>query len=267
MNFIPFHSSICKGRKRSLSRATRFIYLELCLLTRDSNGVYDLPDEPVIDAIHDVLGGDKSEIGEAIPALIEADMLMVEDGILTIVNYEEWQLASSDAERARRYRARERARKLATVTDASHMPSRPDRVEENRIEREIVPPSPAPSKKRRVACPEATAPEAKEFAKTWQLPLSDPEVGKFLDFHNSKGNLMVNWTAAWRTWQKNQIAYKPFRGGQQTSLVSDAVLLQDAAESEREVAKNRQQGPPEPRVSAEAIAKLRDGIGKGNRVG
>lgn len=69
--WVPFHASLCEGEKRGLSRATRFIYLELCLKARRFDGVLPLPRgfRSEADAVHDLIGGDRREIRIALAEL------------------------------------------------------------------------------------------------------------------------------------------------------------------------------------------------------
>ena len=57
-----------------------------------------------------------------------------------------------------------------------------------------------------------------EWLTRWKLPrLTDeregPEVAKFLDHHRAKGSTFADWTAAWRTWQRNAVEFAKGRNG------------------------------------------------------
>jgi len=69
--WIPFHASLCEGDKRGLSRATRFVYLELCLKARRYDGAIPLPRgfRSDADAVHDLIGGDRREVRVAMAEL------------------------------------------------------------------------------------------------------------------------------------------------------------------------------------------------------
>lgn len=69
-DWIKFQRELTQGEKRGLSRATRFIYCELCLQARARRGVVKLPARgEVVDAVHDLIGGDRSEVARAMTDL------------------------------------------------------------------------------------------------------------------------------------------------------------------------------------------------------
>lgn len=126
MVWVKFHDKLCKGAKRGLPRAVRFVFMELCLEARPGRGVMSLPvGMPDLDALHDVLGGNRKEIADALKALttipkatadepepramIEIDG---EDGArrLTIPSWEAWnsgqETPGSSTARSRRHRQR-----------------------------------------------------------------------------------------------------------------------------------------------------------------
>lgn len=71
---------------------------------------------------------------------------------------------------------------------------------------ESVTPKPSARKKRRTPAPDAmevtTAMAEWAEAKGVKVEL-EAETERFLDFHRAKGNAMVDWRAAWRTWMAN----------------------------------------------------------------
>lgn len=70
MVWVKFHDKLCRGAKRGLPRAARFVFMELCLEARPGRGVIALPlGMSALDALHDVLGGNRKEIADAIKAL------------------------------------------------------------------------------------------------------------------------------------------------------------------------------------------------------
>jgi len=70
MVWVKFHDKLCAGAKRGLPRAVRFVFMELCLAARPDRGVMDLPvGMSDIDALHDVLGGSRKEIVDAMKLL------------------------------------------------------------------------------------------------------------------------------------------------------------------------------------------------------
>jgi hypothetical protein len=70
MVWVKFHDKLCTGAKRGLPRAVRFVFMELCLASRPGRGVIDLPiGMQDLDAIHDILGGNRDEVAEAMRLL------------------------------------------------------------------------------------------------------------------------------------------------------------------------------------------------------
>ena len=120
MTWIKFHGELREGRKRGLSRATRFVYLELSHVARPHRGVIDLPRGLApIDAVHDILGGSRKEVAAALADLTseEFDMIRIcSDGSgqqIQIVNWAKWNAIDENAGRRQR---EHRARKNADVT-------------------------------------------------------------------------------------------------------------------------------------------------------
>lgn len=125
MVWVKFHEELRRGAKRGLPRAVRFVFLELCLEARPGRGAMDLPvGMNDLDALHDVLGGNRKEISDAVRllttipkatsdepeprAMIE---LTGEEGArrLTIPSWEAWnsqyERPGSSTERSRKSRA------------------------------------------------------------------------------------------------------------------------------------------------------------------
>lgn len=70
MVWVKFHDKLCTGAKRGIPRAVRFVFMELCLASRPGRGVLDLPlGMSDLDAVHDVLGGNRKEVAEALKTL------------------------------------------------------------------------------------------------------------------------------------------------------------------------------------------------------
>src|SRR5262245_11394592 len=121
-SWIPFHASLREGDKRGIPRAVRFIFLELSLLTRPTGGRMALPHgfKSDLDAIHDVLDGDRREIRLAIELLTTpldptdpSDQPMMrlsgppERRILELPSHPRWVRADTSADRMRRLRNRQ----------------------------------------------------------------------------------------------------------------------------------------------------------------
>jgi hypothetical protein len=114
-DWIPFHRRLAKGPKRALPRAVRFVLLELSLEARVTKGVLDLPVEwTTLEAVHDLLGGDRDEIAAALKAFTESKDPTIEversESVhqLRILKWEPWAGPKTDAERQKEYRCRKR---------------------------------------------------------------------------------------------------------------------------------------------------------------
>lgn len=116
-DWVRFHRELCQGEKRGLSRATRFIYMEISREARGRHGVIVLPigmsDQ---DAVADILGGNQKEIKEAIRALTATPdpMLAFEDAPngrrqIVVTNWAKWNPGDVTASE-RQQRARDKKR-------------------------------------------------------------------------------------------------------------------------------------------------------------
>lgn len=73
-NWIPFHDELRKGKYRGLKRGVRFVLLELSLEAKPGKGVIELPlGMNDIDAVCDILGGDRREVAEALRVFCAGD--------------------------------------------------------------------------------------------------------------------------------------------------------------------------------------------------
>lgn len=124
MTWVKFHGEIRQGAKRGLSRATRFIYLELSHETRPTRGVLRLPSGMNdVDAVHDVLGGNRKEVAAALKDLQHPAHQMVTitdhppDGrALVVVNWSRWNSVDSSANRVRKHRGNADVTRYSGVT-------------------------------------------------------------------------------------------------------------------------------------------------------
>ncbi len=97
MSWVRFHGELRQGEKRGLSRATRFIYMELSHEGRARQGIVVLPQRMGdVDAVHEVLAGNRKEVVEAVRDLSEGPDPMIafeeRDGkrVLVVVNWRKW---------------------------------------------------------------------------------------------------------------------------------------------------------------------------------
>lgn len=118
MTWVRFHGELREGEKRGLPRALRFVYMELSYLARPKKGLVELPrGMSDLDAVHDVLGGNKREVAAALKLFMlpleEGDAPMLRITIadakryLEVVAWKKWNPASdSSAERVAAFRNR-----------------------------------------------------------------------------------------------------------------------------------------------------------------
>lgn len=127
--WVKFRASLTKGAKRSLPRATRFIFLELALLARDRSGEILLaPGMKDVDAVHDLLGGNRREVADALRQLgtvLPGDedplVAFVDDGHARYLVIPSWnrenappkEKPGASTERSRRHRANAHATAVA----------------------------------------------------------------------------------------------------------------------------------------------------------
>jgi len=73
---------------------------------------------------------------------------------------------------------------------------------------------------RRSAIPPAwqPGPNCQDFAES--LGVAPNEIEAFRDYHLSRGSLMADWNAAWRTWCRNQVTYGRASGQRSLPLFS-----------------------------------------------
>lgn len=120
-DWVRFHRELNRGTKRGLSRAHRYVYMELSLEARPTRGRLELPPGmKLVDAIHDLIGGNKKEISAALAKLMDPkfDMISVEDGprgqVLVIRSWERWNDADKSTERVKAHRERKKNKELET---------------------------------------------------------------------------------------------------------------------------------------------------------
>lgn len=132
--WVPCYDSLRRGARRGLPRAVRMVFLELALEVRaaGADGSIRLPFgfRSDVDALHDMLGGDRREVARAIEILtqnIDGDgPMIVLSGpvgarIVTIPSFTSSVNASSSRERMRRLRdkRRDESRELTNAGDVT----------------------------------------------------------------------------------------------------------------------------------------------------
>lgn len=96
-DWVKFHLEICKGAKKGIPRAERFVYMELAREARANAGYIVLPvDMSDIDAVCEVLGGDREEVLAALRRFTKGPQpSLVFEGpkhrrILRVINWANW---------------------------------------------------------------------------------------------------------------------------------------------------------------------------------
>lgn len=128
--WVKFHAALADGSKRSIKRATRFIFMELSLRARKKKGKVDLRhDLPLADAVHDLLGGgsrERREVTEAMPALTSAapgddPMILVSEGPgfrqIVIPSWEAYNRVDDSSERVRQHRENKKKEAVQGVAE------------------------------------------------------------------------------------------------------------------------------------------------------
>lgn len=238
MTWVRFHGELRAGEKRGLPRATRFVYLELSHEARPLGGYIVLPvGMPDVEAVCDVLGGNRREVVEALKLLTSGEKPMVSfenfDGkrVLVVIEWLKWNpVGDSSTNRVREWRKeqerlKEQRRKQecnALPTVANESPKQDEDVTRAPVSargRNSLSLSLSDSfssseqdprvtsmstgrRKRRTRCPESAASdvEVREWALQWAIPSEHPRFARFVDWHRSTDTLRADWTAAWRTW-------------------------------------------------------------------
>ncbi len=117
-DWVPFHKRLVKGPKRAIPRELRFVLLELSLESRATRGVLDLsPRCSTLDAVHDLLGGNRQQIEDALAEFCGSEddepAIVIERSAkahrLIIPKWDEWAGPKTGAERMAEMRERERA--------------------------------------------------------------------------------------------------------------------------------------------------------------
>ena len=111
-DWVRFHGELRKGEKRGLSRASRFVYMELSHEARALRGVIYLPKGMAdLDGLLDVLGGNRREVVDAAKDLTEGEDPMIAfrdiDGkrAVVVLKWTKWNPSDpTGSERQARYR-------------------------------------------------------------------------------------------------------------------------------------------------------------------
>lgn len=151
-------------------------------------------------------------VGEAMEVVRWA---LPENGV-TLLNFKEFNVPMTNAEKQREYRKRHAQ---GNGADTQTLPIEGNETRENvtsRVEKRRSKTSPSPSLNGRGRKAETPAPEAFEvtepmwaWAQGQGVPNErvEPETAKFLDHHKAKGSKFSDWDAAWRTWMRKSVEF------------------------------------------------------------
>jgi hypothetical protein len=244
-NWIPFHSGLREGDKRGLPRAVRFVYLELSLIARPFAGAIPLPRgfKSDLDAVHDMLGGNRREVAEALALLTvpmdptdpsDTPMLTLsgppERRILSVTSHSRWVRVDNSTARVRRLRERqsEEEREFAPLGNAfptvagTRSETLQRRGEERKREereesapvttgRTAHPPSGISKVARRIpggkrALPEdfGVSPEIEAMCRREGLANPHEVLPRFADWARGKGERRADWEATFRNWMRDE---------------------------------------------------------------
>lgn len=220
-DWVPFHRRLAKGPKKSIPRGIRFVLLELSLEARNTHGIIDLPvDWETLDALHDLLGGDRREIRKALDIFTFRDssgvaaIEIVKDVLrhrCVITKWAEWAGPKSGAQRQADYiknkQLQESVRHYAVtaVTPTLHNSTEQNTTEERGDESQALPPK--PKVVRGAKLPDDWKPSETDRAfalkRGWSEGKVTAEAERFRAHHEHKGTVSKSWPASWRTWVLN----------------------------------------------------------------
>ena len=120
-NWVRFHAQLRQGEKRGIPRAWRFVYMELSHEARERGGWIALPlGMGDVDGVHELLGGKRQEVADAIKLFTSSDDPMLSFGVvdgkraIIVNNWRKWNPQSDDStERVRKKRREDDVKKLA----------------------------------------------------------------------------------------------------------------------------------------------------------
>jgi len=231
-DWIKCHTSICRGKWRGVSRAARFVLLELAMLTKPTDGVLELPhgQPDHVEAIVDLLAGssrkERREVREAVRELVKLDSLQVKTdlNVVAVANFSRWNPPPSGKERTKAYRERERLRKVAAGGDVTPVTGG-DALEESRGE-EIPPRPPEEKPKRRRRSPTSPIPddwrptdEHRERCREHDLNC-DREAEKFRSHALSVDRRQARWNASFTSWILKALDMREERAPEQTTTTA-----------------------------------------------
>ena len=188
-----------------------------------------------VEVIADSFGYEPEEVGAIISALIDKQVI-VEGRISAWEKYQPKREDDNSTNRVKEFRARQKeTQNQENIGDETHVTTmkRTETLEESRVdtdiisslrsdiiplktrEAEILPlAKPKTSQRSQIAPDAQPSHENLEFAANEGLPIGQVrlEWAKFRDHHRSLGNLMADWSAAWRKWVRNSKQFAHPRG-------------------------------------------------------
>lgn len=265
--WVAVYEKLMSGRKRGLPRATRFVYLEIVMKARPFGGSLPLPPnfKTDVDAVHDIVGGNRREVDQALQLLtvaVPGDQPMLrlegdaEQRFLVVVSFAKWCRGDHSTERVRKFREKQRET-FPTPAAERNVSSAVPETERNVLEKKREeqkreePPTPTTSSKKsrgRKPASFMTADWALSDdlrAKTRAAGL-DPDLLRqdFVDYWLAQGKSMADWDATFRSRIRQVIATDWAR--------QKFALVERVAPAPKE-----QHGPPAP-VPPELLQRMRN---------
>jgi hypothetical protein len=167
------------------------------------------------EVIADALGYEVEEVERIISVL--ADKGVIASGRLAAWDKYQPKREDGSAERAKAYRERVKGDANATERNRTQTTAREEEIREEKKERVVAlcaPPAPKATNKMgrntRLAAGWEISEGQLEYALSSDLTLGEAhdESLKFKDYHLSKGSMMTDWDAAWRTWVRNHLRFR-----------------------------------------------------------
>lgn len=169
----------------------------------------------------------KSRVDRFLKRLKTETMIGTDDGtgilVITICNYDRYQRVSLPS--------RDNERDSSRDTDGTVAGQQRDKREDTESNEDIessslrsevahVPAKPKRATKVRSQLPEGWQPDERDLtyavSRGFDPPRIDVLARAFANYHRSKGNLMADWNAAWRTWVDNEIKFQGGKNGRRT---------------------------------------------------
>lgn len=136
--------------------------------------------------------------------------------VITISNYDSYQRVSLPSDAMRK------SDDDAAATQQRRKTEDIESIESSSLRSEVsrLPAKPKRATRARSQLPEGWQPDERDLtyavSRGFDPPRIDVMARAFANHHRSKGNLMADWNAAWRTWVENEIKFQGAKNGRRT---------------------------------------------------